>query len=83
MKITARLCNVLGFIALFVLSARIVPPVWLTQRQADALFEFTQNIGVDYGDFYLACMILMHLTIATCAFVVIKLLAKWIVRQRA
>ncbi|AHG22760.1 hypothetical protein Z042_11325 [Chania multitudinisentens RB-25] len=83
MKIIARFCNIAGFIALFVLSVWIVPPVWLTRRQADVLYGFASSIGVDYEDFYIACMILMHLIIATCAFVVIKLLMRWISRQRA
>lgn len=80
MKVTARLCSVLGFAALFTLSVLIVPPVSLTDSQANGLYRFTRSIGVNYGDFYIACMILMHLLIATAAFVVIKLLLKLVHR---
>lgn len=72
MKNFVRLYNLLGFIALFVLSVVIVPPVWLTQKQADALFRFTERTGLNYGDTYIAGMILMHLIIATTAFLLIK-----------
>ncbi len=81
MKIIARLCNIGGFIALFALSVVVVPPIWLTRQQADSLYRFTRRIGVDYGDFYITCMILMHLLIAATAFVVIKLLIRGVKKK--
>ena len=81
MKNFARLYNIVGFAALFVLSSQLVPPIWLTQNQADAFYGIASRIGVDYENAYLACIILMHLLIAAVAFVIIKLLVRFVRRK--
>lgn len=75
-----RFCNIIGFIALFALSVIIIPPIWLSKKQADILAGFTEWSGLDYDGTYIAGMILMHFVIATSAFILIKLLAKWLAR---